>query len=98
MKVLMTVPSFNVLGGVASHYMGLRRHWPMDVTYHTIGRRRHVPAIITFVPDMVIFLFRLLFGRYDAVLLNSSFKSHPIRRDALFLRLFMDGTAMSMSV
>lgn len=87
MKVLMTVPSFNVLGGVASHYMGLRRHWPMDVTYHTIGRRRHVPAIITFVPDMVIFLFRLLFGRYDAVLLNSSFKSHPIRRDALFLRL-----------
>lgn len=87
MKVLMTVPSFNVLGGVASHYMGLRRHWPMNVTYHTIGRRRHVPAIITFVPDMLLFLVRLVFGHYDTVLLNSSFKSHPIRRDALFLRI-----------
>ncbi|MBR3101751.1 MAG: glycosyltransferase family 4 protein [Muribaculaceae bacterium] len=87
MKVLMTVPSFHVLGGVASHYMGLRPHWQGEVVYHTIGRRRHLPAVVTFLPDLVLFVWRLLFGGFDAVLLNSSFKSHPIRRDGLLLRL-----------
>lgn len=87
----MTVPSFKVLGGVANHYQGLQSHWKEDVTYFTIGRRKHVPAVLTIIPDFVRLFFLLLFHRYDAVLLNTSFKTIPLHRDAVNLfiaRLF----------
>ena len=39
MKILINTPSLKLMGGVASHYKGLRAFWTENVIYNTIGNR-----------------------------------------------------------
>ena len=39
MKILINTPSLKLMGGVASHYKGLRAFWTENVMYNTIGKR-----------------------------------------------------------
>lgn len=37
LKVLFTVPSLSLIGGVANHYSGLKSYWTENVKYNIIG-------------------------------------------------------------
>jgi glycosyltransferase involved in cell wall biosynthesis len=87
LKILITTPDINLLGGVANHYKGLKPHWTESVTYHYIAGRRHIPGIILFPIDLLSFFFKLLFNSYDMVLLNPSLGNTALKRDAVFLRV-----------
>lgn len=39
MKILINTPNLKELGGVASHYNGLKDYWTENVKYNTIGKR-----------------------------------------------------------
>lgn len=85
MRILINTPDINKLGGVASHYRGLKDHWNEDVVYNFTGGRRGVPGPLILVFDYMFFFLRLLFFKYDVVLLNPSLTPTAMRRDALFL-------------
>ena len=40
MKILINTPNLKELGGVASHYNGLKDYWTENVKYNTIGKRK----------------------------------------------------------
>lgn len=84
-KFLFTVPDLSVIGGVASHFIGLKPHWKSNVEYFTIGRRLRWPAFITFIPDYIRFIWHLLCGtKPKAVLLNTSLRGVPVLRDFIY--------------
>ena len=39
LKILINTSSLKLMGGVASHYKGLRAFWTENVIYNTIGNR-----------------------------------------------------------
>lgn len=73
------------MGGVASHYSGLKDYWSEDVTYNFVGSRRKLPGGLTLPFDLLLFMFKLTFCKYDVVILNPSLRGKAIFRDALFL-------------
>ena len=86
-KILIVVPSFKILGGVANHYQGLASHWRNKIEYLFYGKRKSIPAIVTLLPDLMIFIFKMIFFRYDAVIINPSLRPYQIRRDGMYLKI-----------
>lgn len=86
MNIVIVVPLFKILGGVANHYMGLYPHWKNNVSYCTYGKRPHIPAFICLIPDYLNFIFRLLFTKIDLVIVNPSLRSYQLKHDAVYLR------------
>lgn len=87
MKILVTVPAFNLVGGggVANQYLGLEPYWKQDIKYCIYGKRKHISAMLMFIPDLFYYFFRLLFGQYDVVVVNPSFRKYQLFRDGLYL-------------
>ncbi|WP_297905630.1 glycosyltransferase family 4 protein [uncultured Parabacteroides sp.] len=86
MNILIVVPSFKILGGVANHYMGLHPHWKKHISYCVYGKRLHVPAVLCLIPDYLMFVIKLLFCKVDLVIVNPSLRSYQLKRDAVYLR------------
>lgn len=84
MKVLSVVPSFGIVGGVASHYEGLRPHWTVDMKYVTYGKRPKLPALLTLLPDYLHFVYCLLFSHIDLVVVNPSLRPYQLLRDGIY--------------
>lgn len=84
-KYLIVTPSFSILGGVANHYQGLATYWKNDVHHIYYGKRKFIPAAITIVPDLLYFIFKMIFFKYDAVIINPSLRSYQIKRDGIYL-------------
>lgn len=89
LKILVNVPDLKILGGVASHYAGLRDFWSQKVHYNTSGRRAFLdmPGWVTLPYDLVRFILKVLFWRPDVVLLNPSMGHRALKRDFLYLKL-----------
>ena len=88
MKILVNTPSMNLLGGVASHYDGLRAFWTEKVQYNTIGKRNKNGNGIFWLPwDILKFIFKLLFFTPDVVLINPSLGKRALTRDFIFLKI-----------
>lgn len=89
MKILTLVPSFNLKGGggVANQYQGLKPYWNIKVIYCTYGRRRHIHPAICLLPDIFIYLFKLIAYNIDVVIINPSFRNYQLKRDGLYLLL-----------
>ncbi len=86
--VMIVVPSFKILGGVANHYMGLGKYWKrVAVKYVTYGKRRFFPAVATLLPDLLFFVLRLILCRVDIVVVNPSLRPYQLTRDGVYLRL-----------
>ena len=83
-NILIVVPSFKILGGVANHYEGLKPYWTHNVDYIFYGKRPYLPAIITLIPDLIAFTFRCAFMKYDVIILNPSLRSYQIKRDGIY--------------
>lgn len=86
MNILIVVPSFKILGGVANHYMGLHPHWTNRISYCVYGKRPNVPAFLCLIPDFFIFVFKLLFTKVDVVVVNPSLRNYQLKRDAVYLK------------
>jgi len=89
MKVLINVPSFNFLGGVGNHYMGLKPFWTETVRYNTIGKRsgKKGHGVIWLPWDVVHFVYKLVSYRPNYVVINPSLNLSALVRDFVFLRL-----------
>jgi glycosyltransferase involved in cell wall biosynthesis len=86
-KILIITPSFNLVGGVANHYMGLGEHWNNDVRYQFYGKRHRIPAIITFGYDLLSYIFKLIFNRPQLVIINPSLRTYQLIRDGIYLAI-----------
>ena len=87
MKVLVVTPSLKILGGVANHYEGLMPFWKSYVKYISYGKRGRIPAFLTFLPDLIVYVFVLIFGQYDVVVVNPSLRKYQLFRDGLYVIL-----------
>jgi len=86
MKILINVPSFKYLGGVANHYLGLKPYWNENIKYITVGRRGKKINGEYWLPwDIIKFISRIIFWHPDVVLLNPSFRRTAMIRDMIFL-------------
>ena len=85
--MLIVTPSFSITGGVANHHHGLRPYWSYQVGYAIQGKRSRIPAIITLVPDYIVFLFKLMARRINVVMINPSLRPYQLKRDAVYLLL-----------
>ena len=86
-KILIVTPSFSLLGGVANHYQGLMPYWKSDVKYIFYGKRKNFPAFITLIPDLLRFIFHMLFLKYDVVIVNPSLRTYQLKRDGIYLKI-----------
>lgn len=88
MKILINIPCIKLLGGVASHYGGLKNYWTENVIYNVIGKRSKYSYGILYLPwDIVKFIFKLLLFKPDVVLLNPSMGNSALKRDFIFLNI-----------
>lgn len=87
MKILINTPALDLLGGVANHYLGLRKFWTENVRYNTVGRRGRISGALCLPWDVLKFIFKIQTFRPDVVLLNPSLGASALKRDFIFLRL-----------
>lgn len=86
-KILIVTPDIKMLGGVANHYLGLKKYWIHEVEYIYYGRRIDVslPAFILLLPDLLNFLIKLISKKPDVVIINPSLRKYQLFRDGLYL-------------
>lgn len=89
MKILINVPYLTLIGGVANHYLGLRKFWSEEVLYNQVGKKSSKPGSGKYrlLQDIVSFLVKIVKFNPDLVLLNPSLGRNAIYRDVLFLRI-----------
>ena len=89
MKVLITVPSLTLPGGVANYFRTLRRHLSKDHVYFEVGARPGnngpVATIVRVLRDHWNFSRELRRTRYDLVHLNPSLGPLSVVRDGILL-------------
>lgn len=87
MNVLVNCPQLDRPGGVANHYLGLRRYWTANVKYNQVGARFGVPGPIMLIYDYAKFFILCASRKYKIVLLNPSLAKNALIRDYVFLRI-----------
>ncbi|MCI7556203.1 MAG: glycosyltransferase family 4 protein [Bacteroidales bacterium] len=87
MKLLIVAPSSKLTGGVSFHYKGLQPHWTSEVRYARYGKRPGVPAALCLLPDLLAYIWQLIFFRPDVVVVNPSFRPYQLVRDGVYLLL-----------
>jgi len=87
MKILINIPSLKFMGGVASHYIGLKPYWNENIIYNTVGKRGKKDSNGKYyLPwDIIKFISKIIFYHPDAIMLNPSFRKTSIIRDMIFL-------------
>lgn len=89
MKILVTCPCLNLLGGVANHYIGLKSYWRENVRYQEIGRRNGKKNSGKYwLPwDVAKFIKNILIFRPDCILLNHSIGISALKRDFILQKI-----------
>lgn len=89
MRILINVPYLTFKGGVANHYLGLRKFWSEEVLYNQIGKKssKQGSGKYRLLQDIASFLSKIVKFNPDLVLLNPSLGKNAIYRDVLFLRI-----------
>jgi glycosyltransferase involved in cell wall biosynthesis len=86
-KILILTTDINELGGISSHYRGLKRYFSKSVFYKTVGSRKGRSGIFYLPTDIALFLMKLIIYRVNIVLLNPSLVINAMKRDKIFLLL-----------
>lgn len=87
MKILITIPQLEMMGGVANYYKVLKAYLPLGIDYFTVCRREGENVIQLPLRMQTDYKkFKKLVAGYDIVHLNPSLASKAIIRDGLFLR------------
>lgn len=89
MKILVNIPSLNILGGVTNHYIGLKPFWSEKVKYNVVGKRsmKKGNGVYWLPLDIMVFILKLIIFHPDVVLLNPSLNKNAVVRDFIFLRI-----------
>lgn len=89
MKILLNLPDYrHIHGGVTNHYIGLRPFLQENIEYNIMGKRREGWSGLWWLPfDYVKFFVKLLFGKYDGVMINPSFNHKAWTRDRMFMKI-----------
>ena len=87
MRILIVVPSFNILGGVANHYQGLADFWSAKVSYSFQGKRSKIPAIVTLIPDVLNYIIKIIINRPNIVVLNPSLRPYQLKRESIYFKI-----------
>lgn len=91
MRVLLTTPSTDLLGGVANYYRELRRHLPSEIEYFVVGARGKrggiARGIARTLADYGRFAATLRRNRYDLVHVNPSLTWKAVIRDGILVLL-----------
>ena len=89
MKILITVPSFEIKGGVANYYNILGKHFSADIDYFTVGSRLENEGMLQIVKRLVKdnwdFYKKLQKNHYDIIHLNPSLGFKAVIRDGILL-------------
>ncbi|MCA1795284.1 MAG: glycosyltransferase [Desulfobacteraceae bacterium] len=87
MKILITIPQLDMMGGVANYYNVLQSYLPLGIDYFTACRREGENVIQVPLRMRADYKkFKQLVAEYDIVHLNPSLLPKAIIRDGLFLR------------
>jgi glycosyltransferase involved in cell wall biosynthesis len=91
MRVLVTVPSQELLGGVAIYYRELRKYLPAQAEYFVVGARGpqegFAQTLLRLFTDCRHFVAKLRQGQYDLVHINPSLTCKAVIRDGMLLLL-----------
>ena len=90
MRILINTPNWKkpYLGGVASHFYGLKPYWTENVKYNIIGSRGKENTGKYWLPwDLVKTFFKILIFNPDVVMVNTSLGKNALRRDSIFMNL-----------
>jgi len=89
MKVLVTIPSSELVGGVANYFRELRPHLPGEVEYFVVGARDQergtMHRLARLLEDYGRLISTLQRGHYDLVHINPSLLYGAFLRDGLSL-------------
>lgn len=88
-KILIVCPDLKRVGGVANHYLGLNDYWSHSIQYIYYGRRNNlkIHPLFLFPYDLLLFGLRMLFGKYDLIIINPSLRRYQLFRDGLYLMI-----------
>lgn len=84
-RLLVITPDIYDLGGVSSHYLGLKSYWSCCVRYCSIGSQKYRKILIPIT--IMKFILSLLTFKPDMVLLNPSLGKGALMRDFFYLRI-----------
>lgn len=89
MKILINTPDLKKIGGVASHYAGLKMFWNENVKYNVVGKRGCLQGsgIYCLPWDIVKFVFKLYVFHPDVVMVNPSLGAGAMMRDSIFINI-----------
>lgn len=89
MKILINTPDLKIMGGVASHYAGLKMFWNENVKYNVVGKRGCLKGsgIYCLPWDIVKFVFKLYIFHPDVVMVNPSLGTTAMIRDSIFINI-----------
>lgn len=89
MKILVNTPRLIPQGGVANHYLGLRKYWSEQVLYNPIGKtsNRSGTGIFRLPWNIVVFIYRIIVYKPDIIVLNPSLSKSALIRDRIFLKI-----------
>lgn len=85
LRIIIVTPSFNIVGGVSNHYLGLSKFWSADVIHHFYGKRIYFPAFLTFFFDLFLFIYKIVFHRPNIIIINPSLRPYQVIRDGIYL-------------
>jgi glycosyltransferase involved in cell wall biosynthesis len=86
-NILAVVPDLNLIGGVANHYLGLKKYFRNQIEYIYYGKRSYnlIPVCILFFTDIINYIGKLIFSKIDIVIINPSFRWYQLFRDGIYL-------------
>lgn len=89
MKILINTPRLVPHGGVANHYIGLKKYWNENVLYNPIGKKGSKPGsgVYRLPQNIFSFILKIIQFNPDIILLNPSLNKSAIIRDLIFLRI-----------
>lgn len=87
MRILINTPRLIPQGGVANHYIGLKKYWTEDVLYNPIGKKgnKSGTGIYRLPFDIISFAIKIYSFHPDIIILNPSLYKSAIMRDMIFL-------------
>lgn len=97
MRILINTPLITIPAGVSNHYLGLKPYFSKNVIYNQYLTNNYIKQkfphifkplrILTFVYDILKFIFLLIVNGFPLVLLNPSFGHRALHRDEIFLKI-----------
>jgi glycosyltransferase involved in cell wall biosynthesis len=92
-KILILVPSLDVIGGIANYYRVLKKEFNLDVEYFIRGSRNYpiiesqLKELFRLIHDYFKFIYKIYFNKYGLIQITVPVSKNTLIRDGLFVLL-----------